>query len=315
MTEEERNNIQKDDKDKNNKSKSTSVNVVIDRSPEMEELRAQLKKIEEEKNKLAREAEEKLKKANEERINALKKAEEDKINVLREAEKIKKEKEDYENKLKILAEQEFNEKREALLQRAKTCFAHNEDKYKDIEAKLNDPEKGPDVLKSTEYILNLVEDAFKTQREQQQKTEDESKKLMEAQKKAEELASRKPVPREGDTAIFTNGQSENGSEGNINNVEGVPSWETKEAMIRDLYAKKNNTNPINASERAEAEAALKQLFLKWAKDARQKYNSGKPISDDLTKRHERGEYYDEGYSPYNKPEEIKSFKETKRMGI
>jgi chromosome segregation ATPase len=301
-------NVSEDVKETKDNKKTTSVNVVIDRSPEMEELRNQLKKIEAEKERLAREAEEKLKKAQEEHLDRIRKMEEEKLAASREAERIKKEKEEFANKLQSISEQEFNKKREAILERAKTTFSGNEDKFNELKAKLEDPENGPENLKHIEYTLNIIDDALKVQREYQEKQEKEAEK-----ENKSNMVRNGNLNIEGDTARLNNEQM--GEKISSSTVEGELSWDSTEAMIKDLRAKASDYNPANASQRAEAESILKKMFQKWSKHAREQYTRGKPISKELIERHEHGEHYDEGYSPYERPEEIKSFKEMKRGGV
>ena len=138
----------------------------LDRSKEIDDLQAQLKKIEEEAKKAKADAERLAK---------------EKADVEQEKTNLTTEKEDLAEKLKTIAEKEFNAKKSALMEKVKTVFpnADDEKRVKEIEAKLNDPEHGPQNLKETEYMIGVLDEALKkgkAQSEAEKKAEEDKKK-------------------------------------------------------------------------------------------------------------------------------------------
>jgi hypothetical protein len=294
-------------------NKDVNFKVTVDRSPEIEELRKQLAKIQEEKEKAISEAEKRFKEAEQSRLETLKKAEEEKLSIAKEKESLLQEKEDYKTKLDLIAEQEFMKKKNAILERAKKDFSGNETKYKEIEAKLSDPEKGPENLKATEFLLDMVEDAFETNKKALEKAQDEMKKAEEARKAAELVNQSKEAPSGGETALLegANDPQEKTTTDDVNKYKAGNGRSAEENMILDLYAKARSTNK-NLQERAEAEAQIKKLLVKTASKFREEFRHKNPLAPELV---EKDNDHASGYSPYNKREEIKTFKEFKKSGV
>ncbi len=228
-------NDKKDAKEENRKERIT---LEVDRSKEIEDLQKQLKDIE---------AEAKSKKAEAEKLSK------EKADLETEKNNLTTEKEHLEGTLKTIAEKEFNAKRDALMTKVKTVFGRPEDekRIKEIEEKLNDPEKGPENLKQTEYMIGVLDEAL----QKGKKEAEDAKKLEDDKKKAAQTGDKKAAPRGGDTAQLSQEQITGGKKDEV-------GYESYEAMIRDLRARARD--PRDPAKQAEAEAILKELWKKWS---------------------------------------------------
>jgi hypothetical protein len=254
-------------------SKESKIKVTVDRSPEIDSLNAELAKIRKEAEIKTAEAEKLSKEKSD--LEALKG-------------NLQTEKEDLEAKLKTIAEKEFNAQRDAVLSRVKTVFKDpaDEARVKEIEARLNDPEKGPDNLKQTIYMMGVLEDSIKKANAEKEK---EAQAEIE-RKKASQGGTLPPAPTGGDTAHLTPQQIS----GAINNPVDA-GYDSYEAMIRDLRNRARNGK--TPADKAEAEAILKQLWVKWGKQVKKDFESGTSTS--------RVDY---------EPEEQKSLRDTQKAG-
>jgi hypothetical protein len=259
MSEEDKN---KDAEDKRHKEQ---VTIVVDRSKELEDLQKQLQAVE---------ADAKAKKAEVEKLTK------EKIDSDAEKNNLITEKEHLEGTLKTIAEKEFNTKRNILMARVKTVFSRPEDekRIKEIEDKLNDPDKGPENLKQTEYMIGVLDEAL-----QKGKVESEAaKKLEDDKKKAAQAGERKPAPQGGDTAPLSNEQIT----GEKSEEEG---YDSNEAMIRDLNARARD--PRDPAKQAEAQAILKELWKKWAMQIKKDFEGRTGQNQtDYTEEKEEGEF-------------------------
>lgn len=221
--------------------KEQKLRVVVDRSAEIEALQTQLQKITEEAKVKSAEAERLAKEKSE--LETLKG-------------NIQTEKDSLEATLKTISEKEFNAKKEAVLSRVKTAFKEDESRVKEIESRLNDPEKGPENLKQTEYMMVVLEDSIKKGVEEIEKVE-KARKEKEA---AAQAATGQKAPEGGETAKLNQAQQTGGA---AQAKTGEPSYDSYEAMIRDLRARaRDSRDPVK---QAEAEAILKELWKKWGK--------------------------------------------------
>lgn len=235
-------------KEENRKEESggeTKIRLELDRSKEIDDLQAQLKKIEEEARKA---------KADAERLAKEKEAvEQEKTNLTSE-------KEDLSEKLKTIAEKEFNAKKAALMEKVKGVFpnADDEKRIKEIETKLNDPEHGPQNLKETEYMIGVLDEALKkgkAQSEAEKKAAEDAKKAEEDKKK---LGAGQKAPEGGSTAVLGEEQKTGGTAGKKEEV----GFDTYEAMIRELRSRARD--PRDPARQAEAQALLDELWKKLA---------------------------------------------------
>jgi hypothetical protein len=230
--------------------KPVDVHFTIDKDENVDALRKEIEKAKEE----ARLAKEEALKAHQE-----------KESMLKEKEDITREKEDYENKLHTIAEQEYEKKVVATMERAKIDFKGNEKRVKEIETKLRDPEHGPENMKATDFMLDTLEESFKQIKETQDAekariADEESKRIA-----AEKVGGQKEAPRGGDTASLGGAQASGKLEENTE--EGYPNVQT---MVDDLYSKVKSRDPVVA---AQAEAQLRELWARYAKELKDKFHS------------------------------------------
>jgi len=225
------------------------VNVRVDNKTTEELMRI----LEEEKKKRLE-----LEKKYKEEAERLKQLEE-------EAKKKAEEAEDYRAKLAIIAEKEFEKKKSAILEKAKTVM--DEERLKQIEEQLTDPEK----LKATEFMVDTLIEAME-KLEKEKKPEggegaDEGEGAGEGEgenppKEGEGGEDKEKKPPAGNVPLSS--QQTSGEEG---------GYESYEAMIKDLYKKKHSADPEEA---AEAEAILDELFKKWARAVKKRYEGKIP---------------------------------------
>lgn len=245
MPEDEKNQSQKDGKD-------SKITVTVDRSAEIEALQAELAKAKIDADTQRKEAE-KLSKE---------KADLEQVKTNTETEK-----EDLKAKLEAIAEKEFNAKKDAVLKRVTGVFSKPEDaeRAKEITARLNDPEKGPENLRQTEYMINILEENIKKGKEEQEA----KAKAEEEKKKAAEAAGEKKAPKGGETATLN--QQQTGGAGAPPAGNKGTAYESEEAMIRDL--KQRSLDPRDPAKQAEAKAILNQLWKKWGIAIKKDYDA------------------------------------------
>jgi hypothetical protein len=293
--------------------KEQKINISLDTSPQVRELNEELKRIREEASRKEQEAAKKFEKLEEERLAAIKAVESDKQAVLKEKELLAQEKDDYKTKLELIEEKEFLESKKLILERAKKDFGGNDTKYKELEAKLSDPQKGPEEVKRAEFMLSTMEEVFESQRKATEKAIEDTRKAEEARITAERKNAPAPPTTGGDTAqlpssqppVAQNTPSENGT------YNAGYGFTPTENLIRDLYVKSNSNNP-NVQERAAAEATIKQLLKKVQTEFHDNFNNHKPVAPEMSESKTEDKL---GFSPYKKADEIKTFKEMKKSGI
>jgi hypothetical protein len=224
-------------------SQGREVTIKVDRTEEMKDLQTQIEKIEAEARKKDEE-----KKALE---TELAKEKEEKKTVSEEKDSLK-------SQLETIAEKEWAKKKTEVKDRTVKLFPNDENRVKDIMSKLEDPEKGPENLGMTEYMLNTIEDAINKGKEEERKVKEAE--VLKAKVEAEAKAKGTP-PASG--PALTGAQTGD-------NKEQV-GYESEVAMIRDLRRKaRDPTDPVK---QAEAEAILNELFLKWAKATKSDYDT------------------------------------------
>jgi chromosome segregation ATPase len=234
---------------KKEEKQAPTVSIDITRNAEIEALQAELRKIEEEARGHKAEA---VKLAAEKAT-----LEEEKNNALSEKEQL-------EASLTQIAEKEFQAKSLVILGRAESAFGNKEDKrYKEFEARLKDPEHGPQNLKELEFTMGVLEDALtkgKTEMDDFKKKEEEKQKV----------AAPAQAPTGGNTAPLNSEQVTGGAP---KTEEGYDSYE---AMITDLVVRaKDSKDP---AKQAEAQAVLQEFWIKWAKQVHKDFEQHTKIS-------------------------------------
>ena len=217
-----------------NDDKSTTqvrdVSITID-PKNMEEILRRLKDEEKKSEDLGKE---------------LKKAMEDKKTAETSLEEEKTTKEDYENKLKIIAEQKFTEKKGIIMGEAKK-LGLDDARLKQIEEGL----KTPEDLKQTEFLVQTLAESLAKGAEDHKKLEKKEGDELEGNKGAAGSVSLRPEDVEKE-----------------NTGSGEVSYESHAAMIRDLRKKSHSAVPEEA---AEAKSILAELFKKWAGAVKKQY--------------------------------------------
>lgn len=232
-------------KEKEKKERQEPIRVEV--TADSQEMKAILQELAEEK--------ERAKKAEEE----AKKAEEEKKTAEEALEKTKLESEDYKSKLEIVAQREFEKKRNEVLTKAKEVIK-DEKRLKMIEDELTDPEK----VKATEFMLATLDETLKKGAEEARIAE-ETKIKAEADKKLADEEAKKKAP--SGSVPLSPAQ-----------VGGTPpseeGYDTYVAMIQDLRRKVRSGTPEEA---AEAEEVLNELFKKWVNAVKKKYEGMRGI--------------------------------------
>ena len=211
-----------------------NVNISVDRSAEIESLQKQLRAIEEESRGHKSQAE---------KLTAEKLAlEQEKGNIISEKEQL-------EGTLATIAEKEFKAKREALMSRVTKAFNPEDKRFKDIQSRLEDPEKGPQNLKEIEYTMNILDDAM-----------EKGKKDLEALQKREEEKQKAGTPPPAPTGGTTATLSQEQITGGVKPAE--EGYDSYEAMITDLVVRSKDSRDL--AKQAEAQSVLQELWKKWA---------------------------------------------------
>jgi vacuolar-type H+-ATPase subunit I/STV1 len=150
----------------------------------------------------------------------------------------------------MISEKELEKKRAVIKEKAKTLI-QDEERVKEIEAKLKDPEQ----VAATEYMLKVLEDQLK-------KGEEQYKALIDAEKKKVEEAAK---------AAASGGAPPAGSAPlNAAQTGTVKTgYDSAEAMVADLRKREHSSDPAIA---AEAKIILDELFKKWASAVKSEFN-------------------------------------------
>lgn len=159
-------------------------------------------------------------------------------------------KEDYESKLKIVAEQKFTEKKGVIMTEAKK-LGLDDARLKQIEEGL----KSPEDLKATEFLIQTLTETLAKgakEHEEQEKKEKEAMTGAKGDKGAGGEVGLRPEDVE---------KEKTGGKGEI-------SYESHAAMIRDLRKKSHSTDPEEA---AYAKSVLGLLFEKWTVAVKKQY--------------------------------------------
>jgi hypothetical protein len=223
----------KDQGSKQDEKKTQELHVTVD-SEQMKMLLETQRKLEDEKKAA---------------LEAAVKAEAEKKAAEEKATKLEEETEDYKGKLDIIAKKEFEKKRTAILDKAKTLI-QDEARMKEIEAKLTDPEQ----LKATEYLISVLDDSLK-------KGEEAHKIALEAERKKAEEDAKAGTPPTTPAGTMPLSPAQTGS------PQG--GYDSVEAMIRDLRKREKSPDPQIA---AEAKAILDEMFKKWCFAIKKEYN-------------------------------------------
>jgi len=246
--------MSEENKKKEEKNQADSKNIDINVQLENKSLDEIMKILEEERKK-REELEKKLTAMAQERESLEAKMEE-----------LKLEAEDYKTKLQMIAEQEFEKKKKALIERAKQ-FIKDEEKLKQMEEEITDPDK----LKATEFMIDTLAEALAkgAEEEEKKKKEEESKEGEgegeEGEEGKEKEGATAPASAPAGSAPLTPAQT--------GATEKTGEYESYEAMIRDLYRRQRSKDPEEA---AEAKAILDELFRKWANAVKKRYEGKLP---------------------------------------
>ena len=250
--------MSEENKKKEEKNQAEGKNIDINVQLENKSLEEIMKILEEERKK-REELEKKLAQMAQERESLEAKMEE-----------LKLEAEDYKTKLQMIAEQEFEKKKKALIERAK-LFIKDEEKLKQIEEEITDPDK----LKATEFMLDTLAEALaKGAEEEEKKKKEEEEKKKEGEGESEEGEEEEGKEKEGATApASAPAGSAPLTPAQTGSTEKIGEYESYEAMIRDLYRRQRSKDPEEA---AEAKAILDELFRKWANAVKKRYEGRLP---------------------------------------
>jgi len=241
------------------KEKQEAEKKLKELEDEKEARKAEAEKVE----KAKKDAEQKKKDASltdDDKVKELEKARADIKKLEDEKKAIEEKNEDYFAKLEQISEQEYIKKSEAIIKKAEALFKDpktgkaDEEKIKDIKTKLEDPEKGPENLKMTEYMLNHLEEMLQKGSEQAQKAEKENKDKKDAENKAGKEGGSDATGQ----AKLTGQEAAGGTIGG----EAPEEWDSYVAMISDL--RKRARDPKDPEKQAEAQAQLNELWKRWA---------------------------------------------------
>jgi len=169
----------------------------------------------------------------------------------------KTQREDYENKLKLVGEKKMAEEKKIIMDKAKEVIKDPE-KLKAIEEGIKDPES----LKATKEMVQTFSDILA-------QGEVEHKKLMDKEKDEFDKKLAAQTGGKGNVGLRPEDLAKEKQGGSTD--DGKVGYESHAAMIRDLRKKSHSDNPEEA---AFAKSALEDLFKKWA-DAVKKNYEGK----------------------------------------
>lgn len=231
MSESEDKNKKKDG-DQSQDGQGREVILKVDRSEEMKDLQLQLDKQMAELHK---------------RDESLKAKELELAKITEEKKVVSDENVNIKTQLETIAEKEWIKTKTVVKERVEKLFPNDEGKVKEIMGKLEDPEKGPENLAMTEYMMKTLEDSINKGRDEERK----AKETEAAKAKAEAEAKTKGQPAGSGVPITGAQTGENQPEGYENDV----------ALIRDV--RRRSRDPSDPIKQAEAQAILDELFKKW----------------------------------------------------
>ena len=292
-------NGKKDDIKNEGKDRDHKLTINVETSAELEELRKQFKKAEDERKA----AEKKL----EEQATVYKKLEDEKGQLGVKVE-------DYEEKLKTHAEKEYKAKCAILIEKATEVFKDpvtgkpDQAKIDEMKKKLEDPEKGPENLRMSQYLVTHLEDLIKKGAEQavaakkakeekeakgEGKDDKDGKGDKEGKGKDDEAkpANAKSTDAKSKEAATKEAGSEAGSKaGGVTPLtsqqtgtgDKPQTWDSHVAMIQDL--RKRARDYSDPEGQAMAQATLDELWKKWAKQVKLDYHEeGRRMKEDEQK--------------------------------
>jgi chromosome segregation ATPase len=232
-------------------SEKREIEVSIDTS-NLEDIVRRLKEQEEKSAKLTKQLEE---------------ATSAKGKVEKELEEKKDEAEEMHTKLTMIAEKEFTSKKNIIMEEAKKLIK-DEERLKKIEEGIKDV----DDLKATSFMIETLSTAMKegeaAHKEQLEKEEKEAKAASEEAEEENEAKTDAEPAGKGGAGQATLAQATGGTV--------RKEYDSNEAMIRDLRRRSHSEDP---EIRAEAQAILDELFLKWGRAVRAEYDGRyRPIS-------------------------------------
>jgi hypothetical protein len=240
------------------------VTIKIDRSEEMKGLQTQLEKVQEDLRK-----KEEILKTKETELESVKK----------EKEEIVTEKDHFKTELETIAEKEWAKTKTSIKEKATSLFNGDEAKVKEIMAKLEDPEKGPENLSMTEYMLKTLEDTINKGRDDDRK----AKEAEAAKAKAEADAKAKGTPPAGGTPLT-------GTQ--MGDQPPADAYDNEIAMIRDLHRRERD--PKDPTKQAEAKAILDELFKKWITAVKKDFEGKQRFAAEDEKQKDVQRYQKEG---------------------
>jgi hypothetical protein len=244
---------------KDGEGKATDITIKVDRSQEIKDLQDQLKKAEDERKK----AEDDLQ------------AKADELKTLADEKKaLEEDKGDLESKMQLIAEKEFEKKKQILLAKAKKLFItadgkEDEAKVKKLTDQLNqeDSKKSAEALKLNEYLIGHLEEALVKGAEAKQKAKaEQAQKNKDKAQANKDAGTEKGSEAQGQTPLT--GEEQTGEQ----TTEG-DSWDSHYAMIADL--RRRARDPKDPEKQAEAQAILQELWKKWATTVKKDYGQGK----------------------------------------
>lgn len=179
------------------------------------------------------------------------------------ASKSREEAEDAKGKLGLIAEKELEKKRTTIKEKANILFQGDQERIKDIEARLKDPES----IQAMEYTINLLDDQIKKGQEAAKKLAEEDKAKLEAKAKADAEAAAGGKAPDG-SAPLNNAQLGQTETSDLMKMK----FDSHEAMIRYLKELEHGTDPELA---AQAKVVLDKFFQNWAQLVKQGYDAMK----------------------------------------
>lgn len=231
-------------KDKSKDDKTKEIKVTVD-TGNIEDLIKRLKEVETERENMSKEL-------------ATVTAEKGKIETSFKEKKA--EADDYASKLNLVMEEKLNVKRKIIMEEA-AKYIKDPERLKKVEEKM----KTPEDVKATEFMIETLANAFtegaethKKLSEEEQKAADEAVKKAAEAKAAEKAAD--PIGKGGAGQATLDQQS---------GTKTGQEYDSNDAMIRDLRKRSHSEDPVV---KAEAQAILDELYLKWGEAVRKDYD-------------------------------------------
>jgi len=170
---------------------------------------------------------------------------------------------DAKGKLGLIAEKELEKKRTSIKEKANTLFQGDDERLKDIESRLKDPEG----VQAMEYTINLLDDQIKKGQEAAKKLAEEDKVKLEAKAKADAEAAAAGKSPSG-SAPLNNAQLGQTETNDLMKMK----FDSHEAMVRYLKDLERGTDLELA---AQAKVVLDKFFANWAQLVKQGYDAMK----------------------------------------